>query len=204
MIFHFKKFLKSIVLNLVSFFYSILLIISFQFFSSLYQLSSYTKESIHWGCYSTNAVLVLHKILNLILHFTLSIEYVCTFFVDFLRNCELTLLRILKILIIITQRIWFIVIIYRRIIRNIILLLQPNQDRNQPNQACNQSNQDRNQPNQDRNQPNQDGIQPNQDGNQPNQDRNQTHNQPTPTHYESELRRSRRVIKTPKISGESV
>lgn len=122
-------------------------------------------------------------------HFTLSIEYVCTFFfVDFLRNCELTLLRILKILIIITQCLWFIVIIYRIIFHNIILLLQPNQDRNQSNQDRNQPNQDRNQPNQDRNQTT----------------RNPTHNQPTPTHYESELRRSQRVIKTPKRFGESV
>lgn len=84
-------------------------------------------------------------------------------------------------MIIITQCLWFIVIIYRIIFHNIILLLQPNQDRNQ-------SNQDRNQPNQDRNQTT----------------RNPTHNQPTPTHYESELRRSQRVIKTPKRFGESV
>lgn len=121
------------------------------------------------------------------------------FFVDFLRNCELTLLRILKILIIITQCLWFIVIFYRRIIHNIILLLQPNQDRKQPNQDCNQSNQDRNQPNQVRNQSNQDRNHPYQDRNQPNQDRNQ------PNHDRNhELRRSRIVIKTPKRYEESV
>lgn len=113
-------------------------------------------------------------------------------FVDLLGKCELSLLRIVEIIIIITQCVLFLLIICHRIVDNIL----PNPIRAQPNQP----NPIRAQPNQSnpiRAQPNPIRVQPN----LPPRSHFQPCIQPTPPPQRQkpplQLRRSQRVKKTP-------